>query len=600
MRLYGWKLGAGAGVLAGAGFLLLDGELLRETIWRLVLIGSCVGIVLGVRWHRPASKHPWWLLLAALALLTVANLATYPAWSTPTAAVVADYIAMLAFPLIGVAALALARLQAPGGDRESAIDGAIVMVAMATVLAGTVYRPDVFADDVTMAARLLNTVIAPLMMAAVAAATFRLLFVGSVRIVSAWFVVGAAAAGLFGNTMRALLTAEGTYERGTWSDVFILLAYAAIGLASLHPSSPQLTQEAAPRHRRFTHARLAVLGAALLAAPVTLAIRDTGDAWSVPVIASAVLSALVLWRLSGLVVERERTRRALHERVERQEALAEMGRQAIDDPDLERLTADAVDRCRDLLDLDRCRVGQAPTHEEDGVVALRIAEDGRMLVAERAGPWSDEDVAFLQAVANVLAGAIEREATHELIRRQAVQDALTGLPNRLALFDRLEQALAAHQRTREPLAVMFLDLDGFKRINDEYGHHAGDLLLIEVADRLAATVRTSDTVGRLAGDEFVVISERTDLEQASHVADRILAVLAEPVDVGGVRIHIGASIGIVVSVNAMLDAEHLLAQADHAMYTAKTRPGSATSAVEAHESGLRLAVGHTPGSHQPS
>jgi diguanylate cyclase (GGDEF)-like protein len=585
MKDHGWRFGAAAGAIAAVGFLVVDSELLRETLWLLTLIGSCVGIVVGVRWHRPSRQHPWWLLFAALMLLAVGSATTFPLWATSGGQLLADLLATVAFPLIGLAALALARLQAPGGDRESAVDGAIVMVAMASLLAGTVFSADRLADDVSSVSRVLTTVVAPLVMAAVAAAVLRLLFVGSIRVASAWFFVTAAMCSMIGRTFRAYWTAEGSYEPGMWTDILILLAYVFVALAASHPSSSMLTEEAAPRHRRFTLARLVVLGVALLSAPATLVIRDPGEGWSLPVLSSILLTALVLFRVSGLIVAREAAQRALHLRAERQEALAELGLKAIDDPDLERLRLAAVERGHALLDLDHLDIerrdpDQPPPAERGGTVMRSLATDGTVLVAHRDTPWNDEDLAFLQSLANILTGAIEREATHELMRRQAVEDVLTGLPNRLALLDRLQQALAVQRRTGDPLAVMFLDLDGFKQINDRYGHRAGDLVLMTIAERLESTIRASDTVGRLAGDEFVVIGERTDLEEATSLADRVMEAVTGSVDLGSVSVEVGVSIGIVVAVGGLLDAEHLLARADQAMYTAKARTGNACTAVE--------------------
>ena len=581
MTEHAWKFGATAGALAGAGFLLSEDALVREAIWCLTLLGACGAIVIGVRLHRPRRRHPWWILLGALAVLATANVVNYPGWSTSTTLLIADTLALLAFPLLGMAALAITRLQAPGGDRESAIDGAIVMVAMATILAGTVFTPDLVAENVTLSTRILNTVVAPLTMAAVTAAVLRLLFVGSVQVASAWFFFAAAAMGMVGNTLRALLTAEGLYERGVSTDLLILMSYVAVPLAALHPSSRALTERADPRHRRFTLARLGILGVSLIAAPATLVIQDPGEGFSVPVASSVVLSLLVLWRLGRLVVEREAARKELHLRAEQQEALAELGLKATHEQDLEGLTADAERRCTELLDLQVCEVDIAPAEASATQVALPISSDGRVLRAERSQPFDHEDVAFLQAVANVLTAAIERHATHELMRRQAIHDGLTGLPNRVHLIEHLEQAHAAQRRSGGSLVVMFIDLDGFKRINDDHGHRAGDQLLIAVADRLRATVRASDTVGRLAGDEFVVISEGPGLDEAQRVADRLVVALTEPYELEGVTVRIGASLGIAVADDAIDDAEQLLARADLAMYAAKASPSRATSTFEA-------------------
>ncbi len=577
MAQHAWRIAAGAGALAGVGFLVLEDALLREILWRLVLIGAAAGVALGVRLHRPDRSHPWWILFVALVLLTMANLVTFPLWTSTSAQLVADLLSVAAFPLIGVAALAIARLQAPGGDRESAIDGLVVMVAMATVLSVVIYRPDGLGADASLAARMLHAVVAPLMMSAVTAATFRLLFVGSLRLASAWFVVAAAASGLVGNTARAWLIGAGTYERGTWTDVFVLLSYVFIGLAAVHPSSLALMREASPRARRFTPARLVVLGVALLAAPGTLALRDTSRDWTVPILASVLLTVLVLWRLSGLIVERESARSRLHEQVQRQQALAELGQAGTEGVEVEELAAEATRRCRELLDVARCEVRSDLDIPlvHDGLT-FALGKDGRVLLAERAGAWTSEDVTFLQAVANVLIAAIDRQRTQELMRQQAMQDPLTGLPNRALLLERLEQALASQRRTGAPLAVMFLDLDGFKAVNDQYGHRTGDRLLSEIAARLTATMREVDTVGRLAGDEFVVIAERTPSADARVLARRLLTAVARPVTIEDHDLEVRVSIGVAVAERGSSDhAEDLLARADEAMYLAKGDDGRA-------------------------
>ncbi len=576
MRQRAWIVLAGLGALTGAGFLVVDTPLLRELIWIGVLLASCAGVVLGVRWHRPSTRYPWWLLLAALALLLLANVLNFPAWAHDATQAAADQISLLAFPLIGVGALALTRLQVPGGDRESAIDGTIVMIAVATVLAGTVFRPEDLPDEVSWAGQLLNTAVAPLMMAAVTAATFRLLLVGSRRIAASWLLVLAAAAAMGGNLARAVLLSNGVYERGTWSDLFILASYVLVGLATLHPSSPSLAEPADAHHRRLTSARLIVLGASMIAAPATLAIRDTGDGRSLPVIASVGLSLLVLWRLSRLVVDREAAREALHQRAERQEALAQLGLQAIDEPDVDHLIEVATIRTRDLLGLRTCRIGGAPDDPPEHAIVLTVADD-TVLLAERDEPWNDEDLAFLQAVVNVLTGALERQATHELMRYRAVHDALTGLPNRSLIIDRLEHALARQRRTGSRVAVMFIDLDGFKQVNDLHGHQAGDDLLLAVAERLGECVRGSDTLGRLAGDEFVVICEDAPTDEVLRIADRLTTSLSQPFTLGDASVQVGASVGVVESDGSTTDPEQLLAKADAAMYAAKAIPGSAVA-----------------------
>ena len=167
----------------------------------------------------------------------------------------------------------------------------------------------------------------------------------------------------------------------------------------------------------------------------------------------------------------------------------------------------------------------------------------------------------------------ERKEREELITHQAFHDALTGLPNRLLFRDRLDQALGQAKRNRERTpAIMFLDLDRFKLINDTLGHDAGDLLLKEVANRLRRCVRAADTVARLAGDEFtILLPEITAESDARAVAEKVLAAMQEPINLGPESRVITTSIGISMYPRDGRDAETLMKHADTAMYHVKGR-----------------------------
>src|SRR5437870_2547770 len=173
-----------------------------------------------------------------------------------------------------------------------------------------------------------------------------------------------------------------------------------------------------------------------------------------------------------------------------------------------------------------------------------------------------------------------KKAEHEL-ERLALHDPLTGLPNRSLLLDRLEQALRPARRLSTPLALLVMDLDRFKEINDTFGHRAGDLLIGEVAGRITADLRETDTVARLGGDEFALILPGADEGGAGHVAQKIIAALQRPFDVEGRAHEIAISIGIAVSPQHGEDAETLMRRADMAMYVAKRTPGG--SAVYAEQ-----------------
>jgi diguanylate cyclase (GGDEF)-like protein/PAS domain S-box-containing protein len=165
----------------------------------------------------------------------------------------------------------------------------------------------------------------------------------------------------------------------------------------------------------------------------------------------------------------------------------------------------------------------------------------------------------------------EQKLHAERMERIAQHDPLTGLPNRLLLGDRLHQAIARSKREGSSIAVCYLDLDGFKQINDRLGHQAGDQVLIEVATRLTTTVRAGDTVARLGGDEFVILlSGLANDEECRQALDRILLVCSTPYAVAGTeQSGISASIGVTVYPSDRVDPDTLIRHADHAMYVAK-------------------------------
>lgn len=169
----------------------------------------------------------------------------------------------------------------------------------------------------------------------------------------------------------------------------------------------------------------------------------------------------------------------------------------------------------------------------------------------------------------------ERKEAEEKLAHQALHDGLTGLPNRLLLVDRLRNAIARGMRhDGPPPVVMFLDLDRFKLVNDSLGHGAGDELLISVADRLRSVVRTTDTLSRFGGDEFVILCEGMASQDAvMALAERAMTAIDAPFVINGERFHIGVSIGVAFVDDDGPSPEELLGDADYAMYLAKARSG---------------------------
>jgi diguanylate cyclase (GGDEF)-like protein len=160
--------------------------------------------------------------------------------------------------------------------------------------------------------------------------------------------------------------------------------------------------------------------------------------------------------------------------------------------------------------------------------------------------------------------------TNEQVAHLAYHDALTGLPNRALFYDRLNQALSRAQREKESIAVLFLDLDGFKKVNDTLGHDTGDALLVQAAERIKSCVRKSDTVARMGGDEFTAILCNVGTGNGKEiVAQKILDAIRTAFTLGDQSCNIGVSIGIAVYPNNGENVEELVKIADTAMYLAK-------------------------------
>jgi diguanylate cyclase (GGDEF)-like protein len=183
--------------------------------------------------------------------------------------------------------------------------------------------------------------------------------------------------------------------------------------------------------------------------------------------------------------------------------------------------------------------------------------------------FAQADVNFMQAIANVLANAVERRRAEQRTQHEALHDALTGLPNRNLFLDRLQHALSVAARRQTVIAVLFLDLDQFKLVNDSLGHAAGDELLAAVAPRLEQALRPGDTVARFGGDEFAVLAEDVgDGRGATRIAERIAEALARPFILRDREHFVSASIGISIGTGTE-EPEALIRDADSALYRAK-------------------------------
>ena len=253
-------------------------------------------------------------------------------------------------------------------------------------------------------------------------------------------------------------------------------------------------------------------------------------------------------------------------------AVAALGERALAGADPQDLAGEAIELMWASLPLGGAEVMLATgsalaSHGSlmDAGVCLAIGAGNELHVAP-ARELSGEELSFVRAVAHILATALARLRDEERMRHEAVHDPLTELANRTLLRDRLEHALARSKREHGATAVLFVDLDNFKQVNDAHGHAAGDAVLVELGRRLRTAVRPGDTIARFGGDEFVAVCEGVDEDSALAVGRRLRSAIRQPFTVGELRRQLSASIGI-----ALGDADPgaLLANADAASYRAK-------------------------------
>ena len=222
-----------------------------------------------------------------------------------------------------------------------------------------------------------------------------------------------------------------------------------------------------------------------------------------------------------------------------------------------------------------------PLKTRNGTIGLLVLQSHT-----EQGRYTTQDEALLDFVSTQVAAAIERQQMHTRLLHMAQYDALTNLPNRALLMDRLQTALARAHRGQTQLSLLFLDLDDFKQVNDTLGHSMGDLLLQQVAQRLLACVRQSDTVARLGGDEFVVLLEGGHgNEPPQKVTENIRARFAQPFTLQNHHLLMHPSMGMALYPEHGNNTDQLLNHADHSMYLSKQNARHPLRMVAAAEPG---------------
>ncbi len=281
------------------------------------------------------------------------------------------------------------------------------------------------------------------------------------------------------------------------------------------------------------------------------------------------------------ITELQDSHRLLARRARQQTAIAQLGQCALTTDDLRAVGAHAEEVVRDALGshvtVHVTWGAETPTtslEPDDPGAAKQV----RVPIGTAAvltvhhpdeGELESQDREFLDAVGHIIHAAVQRNVANTRLEHLATHDPVTGLPNRTLFLDRLRQARAASQRSTKRFAVLFLDLDGFKYVNDGLGHDAGDEVLRLVAERLGSVVRPADTVARFGGDEFgILCPDIADEHEATTVAERVQHVLDAGFSTGTAEVTVTASIGVVLD-DRRSDVEALLRDADTAMYWAK-------------------------------
>jgi diguanylate cyclase (GGDEF)-like protein/PAS domain S-box-containing protein len=578
---------AGGVLLAVAYFLLPDGPGL--IVWDVLALSMPVAILVGVHRFRPDRRLPWLFLAAGLGAFVVGDFV----WSLPIASVLgpSDLAYEVGYPLIAIGCLLLARV----GKRTSVLamtDSLIGAVGLAVILWVVVLGKGVgagptFASIVSVSYPVFDILIVTLLA--------RLALAHRSREPAQWWLVAGFSAMLVTDLSYAWLLQQSPDAYSPFLDLGWLISYISIGAAALHSSMVHLTRREAPV-AMLTPTDVLWLGVPLLAVPILMLLpgHDRPVDQLILGIAAITLAILVMLRIVLSAKDQERAHREARTSELEYRAVFENSPVAVlrvqDDMEI----LDANPAAERLFDYESGLQGRsardllADIDGDGGSIRSSIDELARQPSSARAtwtvrarrgdgsSFWSSMNTSIVKDVKGDPSFGITsvedvtlRREEEERLRFRALHDPLTGLPNRDLLSENLRRSLARARRQGSEIAVLFLDLDGFKSVNDRLGHAVGDELLKALADRLGSAARGGDMVARLGGDEFVMVVEDVrSTDEAEAVAGRFLDEVRRPVVIGGERISLDASIGLVVAEANDVPGD-ILRRADSAMYEAK-------------------------------
>jgi diguanylate cyclase (GGDEF)-like protein/PAS domain S-box-containing protein len=591
--------------------LSATGWLQSGLVFNLIGGASVAALIVGARRNSRRSRLPWYVLAVGQGLFVVSDVlaSNYErlfgsAMPFPS---VADAFHLVFYPFLVAGMLLLIRERREHRDRGGLIDALIVTLALATLL--WVYLIAPYVDDQALSLlRRLASIGYPLMDILVLGVVARVAAGCHRREPAFAFIVSAAVVLLLSDAIHGWRLLDGGYETGGVPDTGWAIYYTLLGTAALHPSMRLLSTPGPEFDGHLTRARLALLACASLTVPLVIVVREAlHEPLDLYVLigASAVMFALVLLRMAGIVRRNEElalqtaalTEEAVHQRSEAR--LSSLIRNSSDvicivgeDADV-RYVSPSVEQTFGYTPDALASVPLTGIVHPDEVqrvlsflasIALQSAAQysiAEFRVRHHRQCWRDVEALGTNLLADeAIAGIVvnirdisERKAFQAELEHQAFHDTLTALPNRALFRNRVEHALAGQRRDRLPVAVLFLDVDDFKNINDGLGHAAGDRVLQEVGMRPEDCMRPVDTAARLGGDEFAILIGDTESElQAIEIAHRVMEALEASMTLDGRDVTIATSVGIAFSDRGMVsgaDADELLRNADAAMYMAK-------------------------------
>ena len=601
--LHGWAAPAALIAFVTIGAILSD-HLPAEpgAVLRLVLgVVTTAAMLLGARRHECRPRWAWLVLAGGVGVWVAGDflwdsLDAHGASANSPWYVVANCMYLVTYPALFAAIVGLVG-GSLRGNLENAADSATFALAAVVLLR-------MFAVDTSFTGDTLDTVFNaafPLGDALLLGGVIWLFFTTGAKSSALWLLSSGVGGMLVVDVLWDLYARYDLTFLDPWITPAYPITYALLAAATLHPAAGELSRVQRPKARYVHRARLTYLCATLaLVSLVALAgnrrdlVLDT---------CTVVLVMVIGIRFAALVRAIESAYRNADRSERRFRALAtgvpvglleadasmqivfaneeserQLGRSVtgLRPAELRHLIADSAgaDERESVLDAFLAVSRGDRTNSQLRIRGPRGTERWLAWYAMPAGDGPNTG-AFLATVD--ITALKDAEA---MLSLQATHDALTGLPNRRLLYDRLSQCLGGLERQAGTVAVLYMDLDRFKPVNDQRGHDAGDRLLQVIAGRIQTVVRSADTVARVGGDEFVVVLAQLPAQAslarsaAAAVADKIIRSVGLPVDLAGTHAQVGASIGIVLTSDPEQDPDGLLRDADAAMYLAKRQSGA--------------------------